>query len=46
VRVEVEYPEERDGTKVWDETGEAVEINFLSDPPTLMPLLPYDIVTP
>lgn len=41
VRVEVEYPGE-----VWDETGDAVEINFAVTPPTVTTLPPYSEVTP
>lgn len=44
VRVEVEYPSEFGGG--WEVSGDAVEIDFRSDPPTVVTLPPYAEVAP
>lgn len=45
VRVEVEYPSETAEGGSWDESGDALQIDFTTDPPTVETLPPYTEVT-
>lgn len=44
VRVEVRFPDESDAQ--WEKTGDALEVDFSVDPPTIVPLSPYSEVAP